>query len=63
MTADYQNPKYEIWGAEWNGFEHENATFREDCTTIGEAREACRDWQTHGRAAFIREKETGKVVH
>lgn len=56
------DPKYEIWGAEWNGFEHGPETFREDCATIGEAREACRDWQTYGRAALIRDKETHEVV-
>ena len=59
-----ETPKYEIWGLDDPSSDLGFATgvFREDCWTIEEAWDARSDWQTRGRAAWIVEKDTGRVV-
>lgn len=57
-------PEYEIWGIDDANADLGFATgkFREDCWTIDDARRARQEWQTDGRAAWIVEKETERVV-
>lgn len=59
-----KTPTYEIWGLENTPSDMDGGEgrFREDCFTIEESRRARSEWQTDGRAAWIVEKETGKVV-
>lgn len=59
-------PKYEIWTADLNGLYHDMPAsppvFAEDCWTLEEARKARGEYQTHDQAAWIQEKETGKLI-
>lgn len=61
--TDY-SPKYEIWGLNNTPSDMDGGhrRFREDCFTLQDAKEACKDWQSGGRAAWIVEKESGQEV-
>jgi hypothetical protein len=52
-------PEYEVWGME--SIDDSNAgirRFREDCYSFEEAKQACEEWQSEGRIAWIINKNT-----
>lgn len=58
-------PKYEIWTADLNSLYHDMpypSVFAEDCWTLEEAYKARNEYQTHDQAAWIQDKETGKII-
>lgn len=63
MSLMANEPMFEIWGAYLSSDETSPATFLEDCYTIDEARKARDEWQSNpDQAAWIHDKDTGKVV-
>lgn len=54
------NPQYEIWVA-YNS-QPLTSVFMEDCETYEQACQACCEYQTHDRAAWIVDKETREIV-
>jgi hypothetical protein len=55
------DPEYEIWGLDNTRSDMDcgSGHHREDCFSLDEAKKACREWQSDGRAAWIVDKETG----
>ena len=60
-----QFPQYEIWGCDTDkdgDIQPFSEQFREDCLTLADAKIACQEWQSHGRAAWIVDKDTREMV-
>lgn len=57
-------PEYEVWGHDNTPSDMDGGTasFREDFVKLDDARLALPEWQTSGRAAWIKHKETGEIL-